>query len=44
VLLSPIAVGAGKPALPPDLRLPLTLLQQRTFDNGTVFLRYAIGR
>lgn len=40
LLLVPIAVGAGKPALPIHSHLPLQLLDHRTFDNGTVYLRY----
>ncbi len=40
LFLAPIAVGAGKPALPIPGPLPLTLLDQRRFANGTVYLRY----
>lgn len=40
LLLSPIVVGAGKPALPIHKHLPLQLLDHRTFGNGTVHLRY----
>jgi dihydrofolate reductase len=42
--LCPIVVGAGKAALPDDLRLELELLDQRRFANGVVFLRYRAGR
>jgi dihydrofolate reductase len=35
-----VAVGGGKPALPPGVRLDLTLLEQRRFGSGTVYLRY----
>jgi dihydrofolate reductase len=38
--VAPVAVGGGKPALPPGVRLDLTLLQQRRFGSGTVYLRY----
>jgi dihydrofolate reductase len=40
--LHPIAVGSGKPALPTDLRVQLELLDQRRFESGVVYLRYAI--
>lgn len=40
LLLSPIAVGAGKPALPIHKHLRLQLLDHRRFGNGTVYLRY----
>src|SRR5258706_1339990 len=36
----PILVGGGKPALPDNLRLKLELLEERRFDNGTVYVRY----
>ena len=36
----PVVVGAGKPALPHDVRIELELLEERRFRNGTVFLRY----
>jgi hypothetical protein len=39
-VLSPVAVGDGKPALPSGLRLDLELLEHRRFGNGSVFLRY----
>ena len=40
LLLSPIAVGAGKPALPSDVRVELELLEVRRFGNGVVHLHY----
>ena len=40
LLLVPVAVGAGKPALPIHRHLPLQLLDHRSFSNGTVYLRY----
>ncbi len=40
LLLAPILVGGGKPALPDGVRLPLELLDERGFDSGMVFLRY----
>ena len=42
LFLTPILLGAGKPALPGNLRLDLELLEQRQFDNGFVFLRYRV--
>ena len=40
LFLCPIIVGGGKPALPHNVRLELTLLAERRFDNGMVYLRY----
>jgi dihydrofolate reductase len=37
----PVIVGGGKRALPEDVRLDLTLVDQRRFENGTVHLHYA---
>jgi len=42
LLLCPVTVGGGKPALPRGLRLDLELLDHRRFDNGAVHLRYAV--
>jgi dihydrofolate reductase len=36
----PVVVGAGKQALPRDVRIELELLDERRFRNGTVFLHY----
>jgi len=41
--LAPVAVGAGKPALPTDVRLDLELTEERRFDDGTVYLRYDVN-
>lgn len=38
--VTPVAVGGGKPALPPGVRLDLNLLDERRFGNGTVYLRF----
>ncbi len=43
LLLCPVLVGGGKPALPRGERLDLKLLDQRRFDNGAVYVRYAVG-
>lgn len=40
LFLAPVVVGGGTRALPDDVRLPLELLKQRRFGNGTVHLRY----
>jgi len=40
LLLVPVVVGAGKPALQTDHRLALDLQEHRSFGNGTVYLRY----
>lgn len=39
--VTPVALGGGKPALPSGVRLDLTLLEERRFDSGTVYVRYA---
>jgi len=41
LLLSPIAVGGGTPALPHGVRLHLELLDERRFAGGAVYVRYA---
>jgi dihydrofolate reductase len=40
LLLTPVLVGGGKPALPDGLRLELELLDERRFGNGVVHLHY----
>ena len=42
LLLCPVAVGGGKPALPPGVRLDLELLDHRRFDNGVVYVRHRV--
>jgi dihydrofolate reductase len=42
LLLSPIVVGGGTPALPPGLRVDLELLAERRFANGVVGLHYGV--
>ena len=42
VVLSPVSVGAGKPALPTDLRLDLELIDERRFGNGAVHVAYRV--
>jgi dihydrofolate reductase len=43
LLLVPIAVGAGKAALPIQSHMSLNLRGQRSFANGTIYLRYEVG-
>jgi dihydrofolate reductase len=40
LFLAPVIVGSGRRALPSNVRLALTLLAERRFDNGMVFLHY----
>jgi dihydrofolate reductase len=40
LVIAPVVVGAGKRALPNDVRLDLELLEERRFGNGMVHLRY----
>lgn len=42
LFLSPVVVGGGLRALPDDLRLDLSLVAERRFGNGVVFVRYAV--
>ena len=44
LVLSPVAVGAGKPAFPTDLRLDLELINERRFRNGAVHVVYRVRR
>jgi dihydrofolate reductase len=37
----PVIVGAGKRALPADIRLPLELVGSNSFADGTIHLEYA---
>jgi dihydrofolate reductase len=43
LILVPVVVGGGKPALLAEARLDLELLDLRRFGNGTVYLRYRLG-
>jgi dihydrofolate reductase len=40
LFIHPVLVGGGKPALPSDTRAELTLLDERRFSSGVVYLRY----
>jgi len=43
LLLVPVVVGAGKPALPVQAHKTLNLLGKRSFANGTIYLHYGLG-
>ena len=42
LLLCPVVVGGGKPALPRGVRLDLDLLDHHRFANGVVYVRHAV--
>jgi len=42
LLLCPVVVGGGKPALPRGVRLDLELLEHRRFANGVLYVRHAV--
>jgi dihydrofolate reductase len=42
LLLAPVTVGAGKPALPAGIQPKLQLNETRTFANGFVYLSYRL--
>lgn len=44
LLLHPVLLGGGKPALPQGVRLDLELLDHRRFDHGAVLVRHAVRR
>lgn len=44
LFLGPVLVGAGKRALPDQVRTRLELLAERRFANGVVYLRYDVSR
>lgn len=44
LFLHPVVVGGGTRFLPDGVRLALELQDERRFDNGVVFLRYAVRR
>jgi dihydrofolate reductase len=43
LLFHPVVVGRGTPWLPAGLRLSLTLLDERRFASGVVFVRYRVA-
>jgi dihydrofolate reductase len=42
LLIHPVLIGAGKPALPSHIRTNLELLDDRQIGNGVIYLRYRI--
>lgn len=42
LVVHPVIVGGGKPALPDGVRVDLDLLDERRFTGGHVYLRYAV--
>lgn len=42
LLLVPVLIGGGKPALPDGVRVQLELLDERRFRSGAVYLRYGL--
>ena len=44
LFLAPVVVGAGKRALPGDMKLKLELLTERRFGGGMVYLHYREGK
>ena len=42
LVLNPVLVGGGKPALPRGIRVDLELLDHRRFANGAVHVRHAV--
>jgi len=42
LILTPVIVGGGHPALPADLFLHLELLDERRFGNGAVHVHYRV--
>lgn len=42
LLVCPVLVGGGKPALPRGLRLDLELLDHRRFGNGVIYVHHAV--
>ncbi len=43
MIVSPLVLGGGKRFFPPDLRIELELLEERSFEgSGVVVLRYAV--
>jgi dihydrofolate reductase len=44
IYVHPVVIGRGRPMFPPGSHVDLRLEETRTFGNGVVLLRYAVGR
>jgi dihydrofolate reductase len=42
LFIAPVSLGGGKAALPRDTRVHLELLDERSFDNGVVYVRHRV--
>jgi dihydrofolate reductase len=42
LIIRPVLVGGGKPALPSDVRADLELIDERRFTSGVVYLSYRV--
>jgi hypothetical protein len=42
-IIGPAIVGGGHAFFPEDVRVDLELLDQRSFSNGVVYLRYGVA-
>lgn len=42
LLLCPVTVGGGKPAMPAGMKIDLELLDHRRFPTGVVYVHYAV--
>jgi dihydrofolate reductase len=42
LIVAPVVVGGGTPFFPDDVHADLELIDQRTFGNGVVFVRYSV--
>jgi len=43
LIIGPVIVGGGHAFFPGDVRVDLELLDQRSFSNGVVYLRYGVA-
>jgi dihydrofolate reductase len=44
LVVHPVVIGAGTPFFPPDVRLPLRLIDSHQFESGVVYLGYAVAK
>jgi dihydrofolate reductase len=42
IMIAPVAIGRGKPALPTDMRIELELVDHHRFDSGAVYVAYRV--